>query len=170
MVAAGIQDDLEHVVGYTIIADAGFAILGLAALDPRRGSRPGPGSSSSSRSAARSPRGPSRSAARSGRGGSPSSAAGRVRAPLLAVALVLIAAAAVGWPGLVAWEARASLVDLTIAGPIGIIVVVSSVAQLAIYGRLLLVGLSKPSAAVVARPQRAAHLAGHRGGTPMSSG
>ena len=27
MVAAGIQDDLEHVVGYTIIADAGIAIL-----------------------------------------------------------------------------------------------------------------------------------------------
>ena len=53
-------------------------------------------------------------------------------------------------PGLVAWDARASLVDLTIAGPIGIIVVVSSVAQLAIYGRLLVVGLSKPSAAVVA--------------------
>ena len=34
MVAASIQDDLEHVVGYTIIADAGIAILGLAALDP----------------------------------------------------------------------------------------------------------------------------------------
>src|SRR6185369_9972619 len=34
MVAAAIQDDLEHVVGYTIIADAGIAILGLAALSP----------------------------------------------------------------------------------------------------------------------------------------
>src|SRR4029450_6297112 len=34
MLAASIQDDLEHVVGYTIIADAGIAILGLAALNP----------------------------------------------------------------------------------------------------------------------------------------
>ena len=29
-----IQDDLEHVVGYTIVADAGFVVLGLAVLDP----------------------------------------------------------------------------------------------------------------------------------------
>src|SRR6185369_11968461 len=30
ILAAGIQDDLEHVDGYTIIADAGFVVLGLA--------------------------------------------------------------------------------------------------------------------------------------------
>jgi hypothetical protein len=60
----------------------------------------------------------------------------------------VIAAAAVGFPGLVVWDARATLVDLTIAGPIGLVVVLSSVAQLAIYGRLLIVGFSKPSEAV----------------------
>ena len=34
LLAAGIQDDLEHVVGYTVVADAGFVVLGLAVLDP----------------------------------------------------------------------------------------------------------------------------------------
>ena len=34
LVAAWIQDDLEHVVGYTIVADAGFVVLGLAVLEP----------------------------------------------------------------------------------------------------------------------------------------
>jgi formate hydrogenlyase subunit 3/multisubunit Na+/H+ antiporter MnhD subunit len=150
IVAAAIQDDLEHVVGYTIIADAGIAILGLAALSPEAWS---PAREwilvfvtvrSALAAWAVAMRGAFRTRRISELGG------WAVRAPLLAVALVLIAAAAVGFPGLVAWEARASLVDLTIAGPIGIIVVVSSVAQLAIYGRLLIVGLSKPSAAVVA--------------------
>src|SRR6185295_11957691 len=34
LVAASIQDDLEHMVGYSIVADAGVAVLSLAALDP----------------------------------------------------------------------------------------------------------------------------------------
>src|SRR5262249_60792544 len=34
LVAAWIQDDLEHVVGYTIVADAGFVVLGIGVLDP----------------------------------------------------------------------------------------------------------------------------------------
>jgi NADH:ubiquinone oxidoreductase subunit 2 (subunit N) len=145
MLAAAIQDDLEHVVGYTIIADAGIAILGLAALDPAAWE-------------------PARTwilvfvtvrsafaawavAVRGGFGTRRVSELGgwAVRAPVLAVTLGVIALAAVGWPGLVAWEARATLVDLTIAGPIGLIVILSGVAQVAIYGRLLFVGLSKPS-------------------------
>ena len=150
MLAAAIQDDLEHVVGYTIIADAGIAILGLAALSPEAWS---PAREwilvfitvrSAFAAWAVAMRGAFRTRRISELGG------WAVRAPLLAVALGLVAAAAVGFPGLVAWEARASLVDLTIAGPIGIIVVISSVGQLAIYGRLLVVGLSKPSAAVIA--------------------
>ena len=32
--AALAQDDLEHVVGYSIVGDAGVVILGLAVLDP----------------------------------------------------------------------------------------------------------------------------------------
>jgi formate hydrogenlyase subunit 3/multisubunit Na+/H+ antiporter MnhD subunit len=148
MLAAGIQDDLEHVVGYTIIADAGIAILGLAALSPDawEPAREWILIFVTVRSAFAAWAVAIRGAFRTRRMSELSGWA--VRAPLLAIALVVIGAAAVGFPGLVAWEARATLVDLTIAGPIGIIVVVSSIAQLAIYARLLIVGLSRPSAIV----------------------
>jgi NADH:ubiquinone oxidoreductase subunit 2 (subunit N) len=150
MLAAGIQDDLEHVVGYTIIADAGIAILGLAALTPAawEPAREWILVFVTVRSAfaawAVAVRGAFQTRRISELGG------WAVRAPLLAVALIVVAAAAVGFPGLVGWNARASLVNLTIAGPIGWIVVVSSVAQLVIYGRLLYVGLTRRSAAVTA--------------------
>ena len=81
------------------------------------GSPPGRGSSSSSWSAARSPPGRSPFAARSGRGGSPQLRGWVLRAPVLAISFGLIVVAAVGWPGLVAWEARATLIDLTLDGP-----------------------------------------------------
>jgi NADH:ubiquinone oxidoreductase subunit 2 (subunit N) len=148
LLAAWIQDDLEHIVGYTIIADAGIAILGLAALSPDAWA-------------------PARTwilvfvtvrsafaawavSVRAGYGTRRTSElrGWALRAPLLGLSLVLIAAAAVGWPGFVAWEARAKLVQLTIAGPIGVIVVASGLAQVAIYARLLVLGLSRPSEAV----------------------
>ena len=148
MLAAAIQDDLEHVVGYAIIADAGIAILGLAALDPAawEPARTWILVFITVRSAfaawAVGVRGAFGTRRISELGG------WAVRAPLLALTLGVIALSAIGWPGLVAWEARESLVDLTIAGPVGLLVILSSVAQAGIYGRLLFVGLSKPSDAV----------------------
>ena len=48
-IAAFVQDDIEHVVGYSIVGDAGVVILALAVAGSRRpGRRPGPGSSCSS--------------------------------------------------------------------------------------------------------------------------
>jgi multicomponent Na+:H+ antiporter subunit D len=149
MVAAWIQDDLEHVVAYTIIADAGIAILGLAALDPAawEPARTWILAFVTVRSAlaawAVAVRGAFGTRRISELGG------WAARAPILGVTLVVIALAAVGWPGFVAWDARAALVDLTIAGPIGLLVMLSGVAQLAIYGKLLVVGLSGPSEAVL---------------------
>jgi NADH-quinone oxidoreductase subunit N len=148
LLAAWVQDDLEHVVGYTIISDAGIAILALAALDPAAWE-------------------PARTwilvfvtvrsafaawavAIRSAFGTRRISELGgwAVKAPLLAVALGVVGLAAIGWPGLAAWNARTSLVDLTLTGPVGIVVVLAGVAQVAIYARLLAVGLGKPSDAV----------------------
>ncbi len=43
-IAAWLQDDLEHVVGYSIVQDAGFVLLGLAVAGPMPGRPPGPGS------------------------------------------------------------------------------------------------------------------------------
>jgi formate hydrogenlyase subunit 3/multisubunit Na+/H+ antiporter MnhD subunit len=150
MLAAAVQDDLEHIVGYTIIADAGIAILALAALSPDtwEPAREWILIFVTVRSAFAAWAVAIRGAFRTRRMSELSGWA--VRAPLLAISLVVIGAAAVGFPELVVWEARSTLVDLTIAGPIGIIVVVSSVAQLAIYLRLLIVGLSRPSAIVAA--------------------
>ena len=77
LLAAWIQDDLEHVVGYTIVADAGFVVLGLARPGSRDlGAGPDVAPRSSSSPGARSRRGSSRSTAASGRGACRSSAAG----------------------------------------------------------------------------------------------
>ncbi len=152
--AALIQDDLEHVVGYTIISDAGVAILGLAVLDPEAWE-------------------PARTwiivfvmvrsafaawaVAMRGAFGTRRIDELRgwvVRAPVLTVAFAIIVAAAVGWPGiagvpgLVAWQVRASLIDLTLEGILVVAVMAGALAQIAVYARLLWVGLGKPSDAV----------------------
>jgi NADH:ubiquinone oxidoreductase subunit 2 (subunit N) len=148
--AAWIQDDLEHVVGYTIVADAGVAILGLAALDPAAWE-------------------PARSwilvfamvrSAFAGwvvaiHGAYGTRRIGEIggwaaRTPLLGLALVVIAIAGIGWPGLLAWDARATLIGLALAGPVGWLVVLGAVAPVAIYARLLAIGLRRPTQ-IVAR-------------------
>jgi NADH:ubiquinone oxidoreductase subunit 2 (subunit N) len=156
--AAWIQDDLEHVVGYTIIADAGIAILGLAAL--------GPDTWEPARTwvlvfvMVRSAFAAWAVAMRGAFGTRRIAELGGwvLRAPILALALVLILISAIGWPGLVAWEARAKLIDLTLDGPFVLVVTAGSLAQIAIFGRLLAVGLGRPSPAVVGgqgeRPRR----------------
>ena len=146
--AAWIQDDLEHVVGYTIVADAGVAILGLAALDPAAWE-------------------PARSwilvfamvrsafaawvVAIHGAYGTrriDDLRGWAMRAPLLGLALVVIAVAGIGWPGLLAWDARLDLIGLTLPAPIGWLVVLGAVAPIAIYARLLVIGLGKPTETV----------------------
>ena len=143
--AAWIQDDLEHVVGYTIVADAGVAILGLAALDPAAWE-------------------PARSwilifaMVRSAFAGWVVAIHGAygtrridqlrgwaMRTPLLGLALVVVAIAGIGWPGFLAWEARADLIGLTLGWPIGSLVVLGAVTPIAIYARLLFVGLGRPT-------------------------
>jgi formate hydrogenlyase subunit 3/multisubunit Na+/H+ antiporter MnhD subunit len=147
-VAAWIQDDLEHVVGYTIISDAGVAILGLAVLDSTawQPARTWILVYLVTRSAfaawAVAVRGAfgTRRVAELG---------GWIRkAPLLAAALAVIVIASIGWPGFVAWEARASLIDAAIGPPLAFIVLIGALGPLAAYGRLAAVGLRPRSAAV----------------------
>ena len=148
-VAAWIQDDLEHVVGYTIIADAGIAILGLAALSPAAWEPARTwvivfvmvrSAFAAWAVAVRGAFGTRRIADLHG---------WVLRAPTLAVAFGLIVIAAVSWPGLVAWESRAALIDLTLDGPFVVLVTLGTLMQIAVFGRLLYVGLSRPSQAVV---------------------
>jgi formate hydrogenlyase subunit 3/multisubunit Na+/H+ antiporter MnhD subunit len=148
--AAWIQDDLEHVVGYTIIADAGIAILGLAALSPAAWEPARTWiivfvvvrSAFAAWAVAVRDAFATRRIARLG--------GWALRAPVLAFAFGLIVIAAVGWPGLVAWEARAALIDVTLDGPFVLLVTAGALAQVAVLGRLLFVGLSRPSEDVAA--------------------
>ena len=146
--AAWIQDDLEHVVGYTIIADAGIAILGLAALSPAawEPARTWLLVFVMVRSAFAAWAVAMRGAFGTRRIGDLSGWV--IRAPILGVAFGLIVIAAIGWPGLVAWQARAMLIELTLDGLLVVLVTVGALAQVAVYGRLLMVGLGRPSEAV----------------------
>jgi formate hydrogenlyase subunit 3/multisubunit Na+/H+ antiporter MnhD subunit len=143
-IAAVIQDDLEHVVGYSIVGDAGVALLALVALDPEAW-------------------GPARTwilalvVTRSAfaawaAGLRLSFGTGRVvelrgwvaRSPVSAVAFGLVVVASLGFPGLAAFEARSTLVATAIDGPLATLVVVGALAPVAYYGRLLAVGLRRP--------------------------
>jgi len=142
--AALVQDDIEHVVGYSIVGDAGVAMLALVALDPDAWA-------------------PARTwilvlvVARSAfaawaAGLRMAMGTGRmvelrgwiVRSPILAVALGLIVVASIGVPGMAAFEARGSLVGMAIDGPLAALVVLGTLAPLAYYGRLLSIGLGRP--------------------------
>jgi len=159
-VAAWIQDDLEHVVGYSIIQDAGVVMLAFAALDP-------------------STWGPSRTwllnlvvartafaawamavHARFGARRVPELTGWARRSPVLALSLLAIAVATVGWPGLAAFEARASIIELAVGDPVRGLVLAGVFLPLLYYGRLAVVGLGGPTAAIAAvagdRPRRPA--------------
>jgi formate hydrogenlyase subunit 3/multisubunit Na+/H+ antiporter MnhD subunit len=153
IVAAAIQDDLEHVVGYAIIADAGFVVLALAAFDPAvwEPSRTWILAFVVGRSALAA-----WVVAIHGAFGSrrlPELAGWARRAPVLAVALAGIAVAAIGWPGFAAWQARSALATLGLASlplsdVVSTLVTVAPVATIAIYARILWVGVRPPGEVV----------------------
>lgn len=163
-VAAWIQDDLEHLVGYSIAQDAGFVVLALAVVDASAWS---PGriwiavlvlvkialaswahalSSSYGTRRIEDLRGWAR------------------RSPLLALSLVVIAIATVGVPGILVWDVRATLVGLAVEWPLSIVAGVGAFAAVLYYGRLLVTGLGRPT-------ERVASGAGERpvGSAPDST-
>jgi len=142
--AALVQDDVEHIVGYSIVGDAGVALLALVALDPDAWA---PARTwilvlVVARSAFAAWAGGLRVVFRTGR--IVELRGWIVRSPLLAVALGLIVVASIGIPGMAAFEARGSLVGLAVDGPLGALVVLGTLAPLAYYGRLFSVGLGRP--------------------------
>ena len=143
-VAAVLQDDLEHLVGYSIVGDAGVALLGLVALGPGAGGAGltwilalvvGRGAFAAWAAGLRHSQGTGRV---------PELAGWMVRAPLLAVAFGLIVVAAIGLPGFAAFEARGTLVAGAIQGPLGVVATLAVLAPVAYYGRLVSVGLAAP--------------------------
>jgi formate hydrogenlyase subunit 3/multisubunit Na+/H+ antiporter MnhD subunit len=142
--AALVQDDLEHVVGYSIVGDAGVVLLAIAVLEPA-------GWAPAriwilvfivTRSAFAAWAGGIRAVFRTGR--IDDLRGWVIRSPILTVAFGLIVAASVGLPGLLAFEARSSLVSLALDGPIATLVLIGTLAPLTYYTRLLAVGLGRP--------------------------
>jgi NADH-quinone oxidoreductase subunit N len=147
-VAAAVQDDLEHIVGYTIAADAGFVVLALAGFDPGvwEPSRTWLLVFVVTRSAFAA-----WAVAIEGLSGTrrlPELDGWARRAPILAVALVAIAAVSVSWPGMAAWDARATIAGLALPGSIAAVVSAAPIAGLLVYGRLVVAGL-RPAGSTV---------------------
>jgi formate hydrogenlyase subunit 3/multisubunit Na+/H+ antiporter MnhD subunit len=150
--AAFVHDDLEHVVGYSIVADAGVILLGIAVLDPAAWEPTriwllafiaGKSAFAAWAAAVRATYGTHRLSELRG---------WARRAPILALGLVAIVIAGVGWPGMAIFAARASLVSLAVAGPLANAVFVAALMSLLYYGRLFVTGIMAASPAVVAGP------------------
>ena len=143
-IAAWIQDDIEHVVGYSIIGDAGVVLLAVAALDPEAWApaRTWILAFVVARSAFAGWAAATRATFATGRldelGG------WALRAPVLAAVLASIVLATVGLPGLAAFEARATLVSLALDGPLAAVVLLATFSPLVYYGRLFAIGFGRP--------------------------
>lgn len=142
--AAWIQDDLEHVLGYSIMADAGVVLLGLAALDPEAWAptRLWILAFVVARSAFAAWTAAVRVTFSTGRVDELRGWA--LRSPPLLVAFALVVLASVGVPGLAAFEARVDLLELIASGPALAILLLAMLLPLVFYGRLLAVGVARP--------------------------
>jgi len=150
--AAFVHDDVEHVVGYSIVADAGVVLLAFAALDP----------------AVARPLGAwvlGYATVKSALAGWAAAARGRFgvrrlpdlrgwarRSPVLGIGLVLVLVGAVGLPGTAANAARARLVALASDPPFEVILLAAAVLPIAVIGRLLVAGWQTPSPHVADDP------------------
>ena len=145
-VAAFIQDDIEHVVGYAIIGDAGVVLLAIAALDPAAWApaRTWILAFVVARSAFAAWAAATRATFFTGKVDDLRGWA--IRSPALGVILALVVLASVGVPGLAAFDARGVIVGLAVDGPLAALVVLGTLSPLAYYGRLILVGVSRPDA------------------------
>lgn len=142
--AAWIQDDIEHIVGYSIVGDAGVVLLGVAALDPEAWApaRTWIIAFAVTRSAFAAWAAATRATFGTGRVDDLRGWA--IRSPLLTVAFAGVVLAGIGIPGLAAFDARSRLVELSIGGPLGTVVLLGTLTPLAYYGRLLAVGVARP--------------------------
>src|SRR6185503_2515968 len=130
--------------GYSIVGDAGVALLAFVALDPEAWApaRTWILALVVARSAFAAWAGGLRVLFRSGR--IVELRGWMVRSPILAVAFGLIVIASIGVPGMAAFDARSSLVALAVDGPLAMLIVLGTLTPLAYYGRLLSIGLGRP--------------------------
>jgi NADH:ubiquinone oxidoreductase subunit 2 (subunit N) len=147
-VGALLHDEIEEVVVYSVVQDAGFILLALTA---RTGDAAAPARLWLATFVVAKSALVAWAAAVSWSFGT--SNLGRLRgwlrrSPVLGLALLVIVLATLGWPGSTVFEARATLVDLGLPEPLGFVGTAAILLALAYYGRLAAVGLLAPAEAV----------------------
>lgn len=160
--AAMIHDDIEHVLGYSILQDAGIAVLAFATLDSEAvaAARTWLVASAAAKTAlaawvavTRSVFGEHRLAELSG---------WARRMPVLGAAFGLAWLATVGLPGTALFDARTELVFGALPGLAGIVGLVLALTPIAYLGRVAAAGVGAPSGPVAAVPPSALRLPGAR--------
>ena len=146
-IAALVQDDLEHVVGYSIVGDAGVALLALVALDPTvsGAARLWILALVATRSAFAAWAAGLRLAFGTGR--IIELRGWLTRSPVLAVAFALVVIASIGVPGLAVFDARSTIIAAAVDDPFATLIALGVLTPLAYYGRLLSIGLARPDGA-----------------------
>ena len=150
-IAALVHDDVEHVLAYSIVQDAGITLLAI--------STSGATSAAAGRDwilaavavksglaawvlVTRATFGSHRQVDLRG---------WARRSPILGLALALVLLGAVGLPGMASFEARATLIRLAVPGPLAMIVLLAAFAPVVFIGRLLVGGVD-----AMAEPVRSA--------------
>jgi NADH:ubiquinone oxidoreductase subunit 2 (subunit N) len=143
--AALVHDELDEVVAYSILTDAAFVLLAMAArtdaaAEPARlwllvfvAAKSGLVAWAAALSRA------------FGTSSLPRLRGWLRRAPILGLALAVIVVATLGWPGSPVYSARSTLIRLALPGGLQFLFAASIALSVACYGRLLLVGLVSPS-------------------------
>jgi hypothetical protein len=160
--AAMVHDDVEHVLGYSILQDAGVAVLAFASLEPEvvAAARNWLVASATVKTALAA----WAAIVRSTYGGHRLADLGgwARHSPVLGIAFVGILVAAIGLPGMALFEARIDLVDAAIPGP-GVLLAIVFAAMPVIYlGRIAVAGVQPVSLAVAAGPSGRPRWSGGR--------
>lgn len=150
--AAMFHDDIEHVLGYSILSDAGVAVLAFASLEPEAAAaaRDWLVASATVKTALAA----WAAVVRATYGGHRLAELGgwARHSPALGVAFAVILLAAIGLPGMALFEARAGLISGSLPG-LGTFVALAVTAMPAVYlGRIAVAGLAPVSTAVAGGP------------------
>ncbi len=161
-IAAIVHDDIEHVLAYSIVQDAGIALLAFSA--------PGATAAVAGRDwilaavavksglaawvlVTRATFGPHRRVDLRG---------WARRSPILGLALALVLLGAVGLPGMASFDARGTLIRLALPGPLAMIVLLAAFAPVVFIGRLLVGGVDTMAEPVRSAAHATARIRGFR--------
>ena len=160
--AAMVHDDIEHVLGYSILQDAGIAVLAFASLEPEvaAAARNWLVASATVKTALAA----WCAVVRSTYGGHRLADLGgwARHSPVLGLSFAAILVTAVGLPGMALFDARASLITSATGGVGGLLTIVIAAMPAIYLGRIALAGLARTGSAVAASPSGRPRWSGGR--------